>query len=119
MVLGGIDYDDHIQGLERLAQAIHDVDSQCRLVAQIGHSGETVSPSGIKWPFPWKKRGRILSEDEVDGIVADFGDAIWWVKTAGLDGIELNPDPLLESTFLIPGSPWPRLLQPLPCLNRG
>jgi 2,4-dienoyl-CoA reductase-like NADH-dependent reductase (Old Yellow Enzyme family) len=95
--------DGHIKGLQRVAEAVHEADSECRLVAQIGHSGETVSPSGIKWPFPWKRRGRILATDEVDAIVNDFADAIWRVKTAGFDGVELHgAHAYLLSTFLSP-----------------
>lgn len=95
--------DSHIRGLQRVAEAIHETDSECRLVAQIGHSGETVSPSGIKWPFPWKRRGRALATDEVDAIVNDFVDAIWRVKTAGFDGVELHgAHAYLLSTFLSP-----------------
>jgi 2,4-dienoyl-CoA reductase-like NADH-dependent reductase (Old Yellow Enzyme family) len=97
-------YDDtYIPGLKRLADAVHEADSQCRLVAQIGHSGETVSPSGIKWPFPWKRKGRALTTDEVDAIVAEFADAIRRVKTAGFDGVELHgAHAYLLSSFLSP-----------------
>ena len=95
--------DGHIPGLQRVAEAIHEADSECRIVAQIGHSGETVSPSGIKWPFAWKRRGRALATDEVDAIVNDFVDAIWRVKTAGFDGVELHgAHAYLLSTFLSP-----------------
>jgi 2,4-dienoyl-CoA reductase-like NADH-dependent reductase (Old Yellow Enzyme family) len=95
--------DDHIPGLRRLAEAIHETDRECRLVAQIGHSGETVSPSGVKWPFPWKRKSRALTTDEVDAIVADFADAIWRVKTAGFDGVELHgAHAYLLSSFLSP-----------------
>ncbi|MEK6193236.1 MAG: hypothetical protein N2F24_03270, partial [Deltaproteobacteria bacterium] len=97
-------YDDsHIEGLKRLADTVHAADSECRLVAQIGHSGESVSPSGIKWPFPWKNMGRALSTDEVDAIVDDFAGAVWRVKTAGFDGVELHgAHAYLISSFLSP-----------------
>jgi 2,4-dienoyl-CoA reductase-like NADH-dependent reductase (Old Yellow Enzyme family) len=97
-------YDDsYIPGLKRLADAVHGADSECRLVAQIGHSGDTVSPSGIKWPFAWKQKGRALTTDEVDAIVIDIADAIRRVKTAGFDGVELHgAHAYLLSTFLSP-----------------
>jgi len=97
-------YDDsYIPGLKRLAEAVHETDSECRLVAQIGHSGETVSPSDVKWPFPWKRRGRALATAEVDAIVADFADAIWRVRNAGFDGVELHgAHAYLLSSFLSP-----------------
>jgi 2,4-dienoyl-CoA reductase-like NADH-dependent reductase (Old Yellow Enzyme family) len=97
-------YDDsYIPGLKRLADAVHEADSQCRLVAQIGHSGESVGPSGIKWPLPWKRKGRTLATEEVDAIVTDFSDAIYRVKTAGFDGVELHgAHAYLLSSFLSP-----------------
>ncbi|MBU2551321.1 MAG: NADH:flavin oxidoreductase [Proteobacteria bacterium] len=97
-------YDDgYISGLERFAQAIHETDGDCRLVAQIGHGGENVSPSGIKWPFAWKSRGRALATDEVDAIVNDIADAIYRVKAAGFDGVELHgAHAYLLSSFLSP-----------------
>ncbi len=95
--------DGHIEGLRRVAEAVHTADNECRLVAQIGHSGESVSPSGIKWPFPWKNRGRTLSTAEVDAIVDDIANAIWRVKTAGFDGVELHgAHAYLLSSFLSP-----------------
>jgi 2,4-dienoyl-CoA reductase-like NADH-dependent reductase (Old Yellow Enzyme family) len=98
-----ISEDSYIPGLERLAEAVHETDGECRLVAQIGHSGMTVSPSGIKWPFRWTTKGRTLTTDEVDNIVADFSDAIWRAKTAGFDGVELHgAHAYLLSSFLSP-----------------
>jgi 2,4-dienoyl-CoA reductase-like NADH-dependent reductase (Old Yellow Enzyme family) len=97
-------YDDsYIPGLKRLADAVHEADGECRLVAQIGHSGEAVSPSGIKWPFFWKRQGRALTTEEVDAIVADFADAIRRVNAAGFDGVELHgAHAYLLSSFLSP-----------------
>ena len=95
--------DDHIGGLQQVAEAIHKAGNSCRLVAQIGHSGETVSPSGIQWPFPGKRKGKVLSGDEIEVIVKDFADAIWRVKTAGFDGVELHgAHVFLLSSFLSP-----------------
>jgi 2,4-dienoyl-CoA reductase-like NADH-dependent reductase (Old Yellow Enzyme family) len=94
---------EHIPGLRRVADEIHRAESTCRIVAQIGHSGETVSPSGIRWPFPWKRQGRALSTKEVEGIVTDFAEAIRRVKESGFDGVELHgAHAYLLSSFLSP-----------------
>jgi 2,4-dienoyl-CoA reductase-like NADH-dependent reductase (Old Yellow Enzyme family) len=94
---------EHIPGLRRIADEIHRTDGTCRIVAQIGHSGETVSPSGIRWPFPWKRQGRALSMKEVEGIVTDFAEAISRVKESGFDGVELHgAHAYLLSSFLSP-----------------
>lgn len=93
--------DSYIKGLEGIATSVHTANSDCRLFAQIGHSGDNVSPSGINWP--WKKKGRILSTDEVDKIVEEFADAIRRVKNAGFDGVELHgAHGYLLSSFLSP-----------------
>ena len=95
-------YDDsYIKGLEEIAASVHAANSDCRLFAQIGHSGENVSPSGINWP--WKKKGRMLSTDEIDKIVEEFAVAIMRVKLAGFDGVELHgAHGYLLSSFLSP-----------------
>ena len=95
--------DGHIPGLRRVADEIHRTDGRCRVVAQIGHSGETVSPSGIRWPFPWKRQGRALSTREVEGIVTNIAQAIRRVKESGFDGVELHgAHAYLLSSFLSP-----------------
>jgi len=82
-------YDDrHISGLGKVAEAVHAVDGKCRLFAQIGHGGATVGPSGIRWPG--KRKGKVLSTEEVDEMVASFAEATRRVKEAGWDGVELH-----------------------------
>ena len=95
-------YDDrHIQGLREAADIVHAADSRCRLVAQIGHSGEFVSPSGIKWP--WKRQGKSLSTEEVEAIVTDTAEGVRRVRDAGFDGVELHgAHGYLVSSFLSP-----------------
>jgi len=97
-------YDDrHIKGLSKVADGVHGADNDCRLFAQIGHSGETEGPSGIKWPSPYKRKGRRLTIKEIEGIVTDFADAIWRVKESGFDGVELHgAHAYLLSSFLSP-----------------
>jgi len=95
-------YDDrHIEGLRRVADAVKGVDSRCKLFAQIGHSGEGVSPSGIKWP--WKREGRALTTQEVEAIVGESADAVGRIKQSGFDGVELHgAHGFLLSAFLSP-----------------
>lgn len=97
-------YDDsHISGLKNVAEAVHSVDSRCRLFAQIGHSGSSEGPSHTQWPFPGKGELRALSEREIQGIVSDFADAIFRVKKSDFDGVELHgAHAYLLSTFLSP-----------------
>jgi 2,4-dienoyl-CoA reductase-like NADH-dependent reductase (Old Yellow Enzyme family) len=97
-------YDDsHINGLKNVADAVHKVDSRCRLFAQIGHSGASEGPSKIRWPGRGKGELRALSEKEIQDIVSDFADAILRVKKSNFDGVELHgAHAYLLSTFLSP-----------------
>ncbi|MBW2178958.1 MAG: NADH:flavin oxidoreductase [Deltaproteobacteria bacterium] len=95
-------YDDrHINGLKNLADAVHNSDKRCKILAQIGHSGASEGPSGIS--FPWKGEQRTLTSQEIGNIVSDFSDAILRVKKSGFDGAELHgAHAYLLSTFLSP-----------------
>ncbi|MCP4690801.1 MAG: NADH:flavin oxidoreductase [Desulfobacterales bacterium] len=97
-------YDDsQINGLRELTEAVHGANGQCRLAAQIGHSGDFVGPSGIRWPLPNKRKGKALSTEEVDAIVSDFAAAVWRAQEAGFDGVELHgAHAYLLSSFLSP-----------------
>ena len=93
--------DRHIKGLKSIADAVHEADSACKLVAQIGHSGAFVSPSGINWP--WTRKGKELTTEEVDAIVTDFAEATRRAQEAGFDGVELHgAHGYLLSSFLSP-----------------
>jgi len=93
--------DKHIKGLSQVAEAVHSADSGCKLAAQIGHSGEFVSPSGIRWPR--RRQGRKLSTEEVDDIVSDTAKGIRRAKEAGFDAVELHgAHGYLLSSFLSP-----------------
>lgn len=83
-------HDRHIQSLRRFVDAVHEADSECRFFAQIGHSGAAVNPSGFKWPYFWKKDGRALTTEEIEGIITDHAQAVHRAKKAGFDGVELH-----------------------------
>lgn len=100
----GIDHDDTIPGLTRLADTIHA--GGAKGIVQLYHggrlavphlipNGETVSASNVA---PLEDRGfysiqqapRELTFVEVEAIVRDFGEATRRAIEAGFDGIELH-----------------------------
>ncbi len=84
--------DRHISGLRRVSDAVHQVDSDFKIVAQIGHSarGSTVS---------------FLSAAQVGAIVTAFAQAVRRVQEAGWDGAQLHgAHGYLLSTFLSPAA---------------
>lgn len=97
-------YDDsQIEGLAKIKEAVQSSDATCRLFAQIGHGGATVSPSGIRWPMLLKRRGRVLETEEIEAIVTDFAEAVRRAEEAGFDGVELHgAHAYLLSSFLSP-----------------
>lgn len=100
-----INHDDCIPNIRPLAEAVHQADNRCKVIAQINHVGmqdiieHPISPSGI-WPGS-EKEYHVLSTEEVEGIVNDFIDAADRSQKAGFDGAQLHSaHGYLLSTFL-------------------
>jgi 2,4-dienoyl-CoA reductase-like NADH-dependent reductase (Old Yellow Enzyme family) len=93
----GIWSDEHIEGLNRITQAVHRSGSY--IAAQIVHCGRQAFPYLIEGPpvapsaIPSKKFGatpRQLSESEIRVLVQDFGKAAARAKTAGFNGVQIH-----------------------------
>ncbi len=104
--------DKYIAEIAKIAEAVHTVDNNCAIIAQLCHPGrqlthenttaECVGPSSMSSPLLVKK-ARELSTREVEIIVTDFVDAIFRVKQAGFDGVQLHAaHGYLLSSFLSP-----------------
>ena len=102
-------YEDRfISSIHKIADAVHQAQNGCKVVAQIGHLGmqtdveHPVAPSAIPWPYITKVL-HVLSTNEVEEIVANFVDAAKRVHEAGFDGVELHcAHGYLLSSFLSP-----------------
>ncbi|RBP59903.1 hypothetical protein BHG07_13725 [Brenneria salicis ATCC 15712 = DSM 30166] len=86
----GIDKDDKIEGLAKIATAIKGRGSKA--VLQIYHGGRMVEPRFIGGATPVA-----LSGDEVEEMVGKFGDAVYREIQAGFDGVEIHG----ANTYLI------------------
>lgn len=92
-----IDSDQHILGFKKLVEAIHKEDG--KILIQINHAGRQtsssvtgspiVAPSAIPCPVR-NEMPRELSLDEIQKIIAAFGEAARRVKEAGADGVEIH-----------------------------
>lgn len=85
--------DDHVPGLARLAEALHEQGAVSAV--QLQHAGSRSDPaiSGEQAvsPFPYPKRNvRELTTTEVEQLVADFVAAAVRCEQAGIDGVELH-----------------------------
>ena len=89
----GVWSDDHLPGLTRLAQGLHEAGSVA--IAQLQHSGRRADPalSGLPRVAPWddaETGARALSSAEVEQLVRDFVAAACRAERAGFDGAELH-----------------------------
>ena len=92
----GISRDDHIPGLKKLAQVIHDYNVP--VAAQLYHAGryafslvlgeQAVSASAVPSRLT-RETPRALSPEEIKETVANFGKAAKRAKTAGFDAVEI------------------------------
>jgi len=92
----GIYSDDHIPGLEKLANVIHREGG--RVVVQINHGGMqcakdvvdgTIAPSAISEDF-LQQPAREMTADEIEMLVDAYAQAARRVKEAGFDGVQLH-----------------------------
>ncbi|MDF3828120.1 MULTISPECIES: flavocytochrome c [unclassified Pseudocitrobacter] len=102
----GIDNDDKIAGLAKIAEAIKSKGSKALL--QIYHGGRMVDPkliggrtpvgpSAVAAPRDGAATPVALTTEEVYGMVGKFGDAVRRAIQAGFDGVEIHG----ANTYLI------------------
>lgn len=102
----GIDNDDKIAGLAKIAEAIKSKGSKALL--QIYHGGRMVDPkliggrtpvgpSAVAAPRDGAAKPVALTTEEVYGMVGKFGDAVRRAILAGFDGVEIHG----ANTYLI------------------
>jgi len=130
-----IDRDQQIASFKRLVEAIHQAGG--KIVIQINHAGRQtsasftgfpiVAPSAIPCPVR-KEMPNELASEEIQEIVAAFGEAARRVKETGADGVEIHmAHGYLLNQFLSPfsnhrtdeygGDPERRMRAPLEVLR--
>jgi 2,4-dienoyl-CoA reductase-like NADH-dependent reductase (Old Yellow Enzyme family) len=110
--MNGIQDDDHIPGFQKMTQAVHDVEG--RVVMQIVHCGsdsETTAGTGgdymavslvDKMP-DYGRKPRMMTDEDIEMIIAAFGQAGRRVQEAGFDGVQIHgAHGYLVSQFLSP-----------------
>ncbi len=102
----GIDNDDKIEGLAKIARVIKEKGSKA--ILQIYHGGRMVepkliggqtpvAPSALAAPRDGAATPRALSAAEVSGMIDKFGEAVRRAIEAGFDGVEIHG----ANTYLI------------------
>jgi len=97
--MNGIYKEDHIPGFQKMTKAVHDTDGT--IVMQIAHGGMNateVAQSGGDWvavSVPEDASGqdptpRELTDEDIETIIEDFGQAARRVQEAGFDGVQIH-----------------------------
>jgi len=101
-------YDDKfIPQVMEIADAVHNADCDCKIIAQINHLGmrsstNPIAPSSVPWPNK-KKKPHALFASEVQEIIALYVAAARRAREAGFDGVEIHcAHGFLLNTFLSP-----------------
>lgn len=78
-----------VKDLERMIQAVRDVNPQCKIIAQLENGNINAKPSDVSSPFS-KRKLRILNQKEIFDIIDSFVEAIIEMKIIGFDGVQLH-----------------------------
>jgi 2,4-dienoyl-CoA reductase-like NADH-dependent reductase (Old Yellow Enzyme family) len=110
--MNGIQDDDHIPGYQAMTRAVHDAGS--RVVMQIAHCGsasETAARTGGDYMAvslldnmpDYGRQPRVMTDADIEEIIAAFGKAAGRVQEAGFDGVQIHgAHGYLVSQFLSP-----------------
>lgn len=81
--------DLRVNGLEEMAQIVHQARRECKIIAQLEVGFVDAGPSSIPSPFS-SQAVRELSPEEIEQIIACFVDAILDMRACGFDGVQLH-----------------------------
>ena len=110
--MNGIQDDDHIPGYQEMTRAVHDAGG--RVVMQIAHCGsasETVAKTGGDYMAvslvdhlpDYGREPRVMTDADIEAVIAAFGQAAGRVQEAGFDGVQIHgAHGYLVSQFLSP-----------------
>ena len=104
--------DCYIEGLQRIPDAVHELDNGCRIILQLNHTGrQQISPELADWTVApsavydelFQRTPRELTPQEIEEIIDCFAESIRRAKDARFDGVQLHAaHGWLLSTFLSP-----------------
>ena len=104
--------DGYIEGLQRIPDAVHELDNGCRIFLQLNHTGrQQISPELADWSVApsavydelFLRTPRELNRREIEDIIDCFAESIRRARDARFDGVQLHAaHGWLLSTFLSP-----------------
>ena len=104
--------DCYIEGLQKIPDAVHELDNGCRVFLQLNHTGrQQISPELVDWAVApsavydelFQRTPRELTPREIEEIIDCFAESIRRARDARFDGVQLHvAHGWLLSTFLSP-----------------
>lgn len=104
--------DCYIEGLQKIPDAVHELDNGCRIFLQLNHTGrQQISPELADWAVGpsavydelFQRTPRELNPREIEEIIDCFAESIRRAKDARFDGVQLHvAHGWLLSTFISP-----------------
>jgi 2,4-dienoyl-CoA reductase-like NADH-dependent reductase (Old Yellow Enzyme family) len=110
--MNGIQDDDHISGYRKMTGAVHNAGG--KIVLQIAHTGSmalTAAQTGADYMVvsltdnlpDFGRKPRLMTDEDIENIVVEFGQAARRVQEAGFDGVQIHgAHGYLGSQFLSP-----------------
>ncbi|MCP4750535.1 MAG: NADH:flavin oxidoreductase [Proteobacteria bacterium] len=97
--MNGTDSDEQIPGYQRMTKAVHEREG--RIVMQLAHGGymadaansrgeEFLAVSIIDSLPDFRKKARVMDEEDIETVVDAFGQSARRVQEAGFDGVQLH-----------------------------
>lgn len=81
--------DVKVGGLEKIAEIVHETDSQCKVIAQLSTGYINKAPSERESPFR-QEPIPALNEDEIKIIIRCFVQGVIRAKSLGYDGVQFH-----------------------------
>lgn len=92
----GIDSDELIPGLGRIAETVHEYGDGCKVAAQLSHGGRQslaaktpVAPSAVFEPVI-NKMPREMTVEEIEETIEAFAEAVRRARDAGFDAVQFH-----------------------------
>jgi 2,4-dienoyl-CoA reductase-like NADH-dependent reductase (Old Yellow Enzyme family) len=87
--MSGIAHEFHLDGLKKLVHEIHNIGKGSRIVAQLNHGGfRSVSKKAPS--IPEGKNAQIMTEEDIESVITNFGIAASRAKKIGYDAVQIH-----------------------------
>ena len=87
--MAGIAHDHHLSGLEKVIKSVHSVDTGSKIVAQLNHGGA----HSFSKKAPSKRADKetvVMTEQDIEELILNFGNAAKRAKKVGYDAIQIH-----------------------------